>query len=289
MKIIASFYKLEELKSCIDLIDAAILTNDEVSLNYGDLILDEAIDFCLNNNVVPYISMNRIFMENEMQFASEFIDKYKNCHFVISDLGLANLFESKGMLNKVIFDSSTMVCNSLDLDMYSKLGFQAVSMSNEITIDDLTKSYNFSKGDIFYQVFGRKLMFYSKRKLLSCYENHSSQKFERNNLFIKEEKRNDLMPIFETKNAYLVYRDYFISLLKEMKNLSFLKYAFFESITLNTGELQGILKIFKDYIVDKIGLDQAEENLTKYNLKICDGFAYSDSVHTKEKIINEKN
>ena len=88
------------------------------------------------------------------------------------------------------------------------------------------------------------------------------------------------MPIIENDNGYFVYRSYFISLLDEMKNLSFLKYAYFESLTLKDEELYQVLKSYKENNGDLLG---------KLNLDIKDGFAYLDTIHVKEKIINEKN
>ena len=123
-------------------------------------------------------------------------------------------------------------------------------------------------------------MFYSKRRLLNCYEDHRNISLPRNNLYIKEEKREELMPIVENDNGFFVYRSYFISLFKEMANLSFLKYACFESLTLSDDELYSVLKAYRE---------NKEDLLNNLDLNIQDGFAYSDTIHVKEKIINEKN
>ena len=99
-----------------------------------------------------------------------------------------------------------------------------------------------------YQVFGLKQMFYSKRKLLTLYENHSGESFNRNSLTIKEEKREELMPIEETENGYVVFRSYNLSLLNEVRNLLFSKYFYFESLRLNDTTIERVLRIYKDYL-----------------------------------------
>ena len=172
------------------------------------------------------------------------------------------------------------VHDSLDLSYYRSLGLNAVSMSNEIPVNDVIKGYKDTNADIMYQVFGRKLMFYSKRRLVSCYEDYRDLKVNRNNLFIKEEKREEHMPIIENNNGYFVYRSYFLSLFDEMKNLDFLKYAYFETLTLTNEEIYQVLKAYKE---------NNKDLLDKLHLDIKDGFAYLDTIHVKEKIINEKN
>ena len=281
MRFLVAIYNLNTLINCKDFIESAVLMTPNYSQVYeNDFDLDKAIDFSKECNIEPIISINRIVMENELDEIKSFIFKYQKYSFLVSDLGVIEIFKELNLMDHVIYDSSTMVCNSLDLSYYSKLGLSATSMSNEIPIQDVIKGYNDTKADIMYQVFGRKLMFYSKRRLVKCYEDYRDIKLNRNNLFIKEEKREEHMPIIENDNGYFVYRSYFISLLDEMKSLSFLKYAYFESLTLKDEELYQVLKAYKE---NNGGL------LGKLNLDIKDGFAYLDTIHVKEKIINEKN
>ena len=281
MKYLVSIYKLDTLLSCKEYIDSAILMTPNYSQVYeNDFDLEKAINICLENNIEPVISINRIFMQNELNEIKSFIIKYQKYSFLVSDLGVIEIFKELNLVNHVIYDSSTMVCNSLDLSYYSSLGLSATSMSNEIPIQDVIKGYKDTNADIMYQVFGRKLMFYSKRRLVSCYEDYRNISIRRNNLYIKEEKREEHMPIIENNNGYFVYRSYFLSLFNQMKSLSFLKYAFFETLTLKDEEVLLVLKGYKENNEDLIG---------KLGLDIKDGFAYLDTIHVKEKIINEKN
>lgn len=290
MKFLLSIYNLETLKRCGDKIDSALLMVPNYSMVYEEgFDINEAIKVCESKNIEVVLSISRIFMENELEEIKTFILNYQKYDFLVSDLGVIQIFKELNLMNHVIYDSSTMVCNSLDLSIYSKLGLLATSMSNEIPISDVFKGYKDTNADIMYLVFGRKLMFYSKRRLISCYEDHRDISLPRENLFIKEEKRSELMPIIENKNGYFVYRSYFISLLKEMQNLSFLKYSYFESLTLNIEVLTEILDIFRGFLNQNMSIQEASEKLSLLGLDIQDGFSYSDTIHVKEKIINEKN
>lgn len=290
MKLLAAIYNLNTLKAVSKYIDSAVLNVPNYSLVYeSDFDLDTAIKYCESNGIEVILSINRIFMEQELSEIQDFINKYSNYFFMVSDLGVINIFKSLGLINKVIYDSSTMVCNSIDLEVYSRFNMSAISMSNEIPVTDVIKGYSDTKADILYQVFGRKLMFYSRRKLISCYEDHRSISLPRDNLYIKEETRNELMPIYENSNGYYVYRSYYISLLEEINNLAFLKYAYFESLTLSDNEFESILSIYKEVINQNMPVSEGVLKLKELNLNIQEGFMYSDTIHAKEKIINEKN
>lgn len=288
MKIALSIYNINTLKIAANLIDCAILMVPNYSLIHEqNFNLDEALELCKENDIEPIISIGRIYLEDELDGIRSFISKYSHYKFQVADLGVAQIMKEMGLGSNIIYDASTMVCNSLDLEIYSAFGFDAISMSNEIPIVDVIESYNKTNADIFYQVFGLKPMFYSKRRLLSLFENHSGEKFERNSLSIKEEKREELMPIEECENGYVVFRSYYLSLLDEIKNLTFLKYAFFESLRLKDAEIVGILNIFRSYLNNEISLEIATTEMEKLNLNTGFGFEYSDSIHVKEKIINE--
>ena len=190
MKYAFAIYNLNTLKKCASLIDTAILMCPKYAYIYEDNFdIDEAIKYCLDNSIEVVIAINRIFMEHELESIKEFVLKYKNYKFLISDLGVVEIFKELSMKDKVIYDPDTLICNSSDLGVYNSYGFDALGMSNEILIDDVKTSFNKVNAPIFYQVFGRKLMFYSKRKLLSLYEEYKGINFTKENLSLVEEKR----------------------------------------------------------------------------------------------------
>ena len=172
MKIVCSIYQIEQLHRLKDTIDYAILMVPNISLNYMDLDIDLAISYCLDNHIGIILAIDKLYLPKEIDLVSKFIDKYQNLcdYFYITDLGIGNLMITKKCQNKVIFDPKTMICNSLDLNIYNSLGFEALGLSSEITKEDILSIYDKTKANIFYQIFGYRLMFYSKRNLISLYE-----------------------------------------------------------------------------------------------------------------------
>jgi len=282
MKIIASIYNNNQLSDkLIKYIDGVVLHVPHYSYVYENLLLDEAINTLKENNKLIILSISRIFMEDELKDIEQFIDKYVGYKFLVSDLGVIELFKEKNRIDEVIYDPSTLVCNSLDLELYQSFGFNAVSVSNEITLEDITKAYNYSKANIFLQIFGRKMMFYSKRKLLSCYKDYRELSFDNKNLYLREEKRDYMIPVYENENGTYCFRQYNISLLKEINNLSFLKYGYFESLNISTDIYEDIIKIYHDCLNNELSVESANESIMKYNLPIEDGFLYEDTTHIK--------
>ena len=288
MKLITGIYNNKQLNKYLDFIDGAILMVPHFSLVYEDLDLDKAIDKLQKRDKTIIISLNKIFLENEIDDAYKFLDKYKNMNvlFYIADLGLIKYAKDNGILNKMIYNPETMITNYLDLSVYTSFNMDAYGISNEITINDLKTIYKESRAPIFYLGFGKRLMFYSKRKLLSLYKENYHKKFELDNLYIKEETRDDKYKIVENDNGTMIYRSYLISLHKEIDELLFLKYFYVESLDIDDDVCLEALKAYHDYLYDFINKDDLTKKIEGLNLNISDGFSYFDSIYQKEDIKN---
>jgi len=283
MKIASSIYTIEQLKSRIKFIDTAVIMVPHFAYIYDDIDIDEAIKICEENNIDIVLSITRVFMENEVETIKRFIQVYKNYKFLVSDNGLLEYFIESNLQGHLIYDPTTLICNSLDYSFYSSFGFDAVSMSNEIPIADVINCYNKFKAHIFYHVFGRKIMFYSRRKLVSCYKEEKDMSFENVDLSLREATRQFNIPIFENENGTYCFRQYAISLLENMNQLNFLDYAYFESITIDESVFLNVLNIYRKYINNEEKLENSKQNLNNLGVNIEDGFTYLDTTHIKGK------
>ncbi len=285
MKIVCSIYQIEQLHRLKDTIDYAILMVPNISLNYMDLDIDLAISYCLDNHIGIILAIDKLYLPKEIDLVSKFIDKYQNLcdYFYITDLGIGNLMITKKCQNKVIFDPKTMICNSLDLNIYNSLGFEALGISSEITKEDILSIYDKTKANIFYQIFGYRLMFYSKRNLISLYEKKNNALYP-HEAYLKEATRNDYFPILENENGTLIYRSYLISYMEYLDEIKDLKYGFIESYLLDLDKLEIITKTFKGLLNKEITIDMARLNILKLDLHIEDGFMFKDSVYEKKEL-----
>ena len=285
MQIICSIYTNEQLNNLSKNLDLALLMHESVSLNYKDLDLDKAIDYCKFNNIKSVIALDKMYEPKDLDFISSFIDKYKDIcdYFYVTDIGIANICIKKNIPNKIIYDPKTMICNSLDLIEFNKFNFNALGISSEITKNDLLTIYNKTKAPIFYQIFGYRMMFYSKRLLISLYENKNQGNYPKDG-YLKEATRNDYFPIFENKNGVVIYRPYVISYMDYLSEIKELKYGFLESYLIDDSKMNIILETFKNLLNDKLDINTARLNILKLDLKIEDGFMFKDSVYEKKEL-----
>ena len=89
--LVSAIYNMKELNKLNGLIDAALLNTKEYSIIYDDLNLDLAYSFCLNNNILPIISLNKMFYPNELENIKDIYLKYDKILFLITDLGLFHI------------------------------------------------------------------------------------------------------------------------------------------------------------------------------------------------------
>ena len=265
MNLVTSIYTLDELKRLKDKLDYALIHIPFYSVNYKDIDIDMALDYCEKNKIKPILSLNRIFHPGNLDGVAEIINKYKNtdCMFYIADLGALNLFIKAGIISRVIYNPETMITNFLDMNEYSSLGVDACGISNEITINDLNKISEVNN-NIYYQVFGKRLMFYSRRKLVTLYGEKNGEVYPKSDIYLRESTRTDYFPIIENENGTLIYRSYNISLLPYIDALN-IKYAYIESFDIDIDKFEAVNSIFYD------------------ELKIEDGFIYKDSIYQKEE------
>ena len=284
MNLVTSIYKIEDINLLKDYLDYALINVPKYSINYKDIDVDKAIKLCDENNIKVILSINRIMHPGDLKNVEELINKHKNNDvlFYIADLGVLNILKKYDLLNKTIYNPETMITNYLDLKLYSDMVL-ACGVSNEITLEDLKNMYDKTNSNIFYQGFGLRLMFYSRRKLISLYGNKNNTTYPKENVYLREITRTDYMPIIENEENTLIYRPYYISLLDKLNDLKFVKFLYIESFNIDMDLFKDINRMFYESIMnDKLLYVLPEFNSLKLNIE--DGFIYKDSVYQKEEL-----
>ncbi len=280
-----SIYDNDSLNKYYPYADACLLMVPGYAISYKDLNIDEAIKLCHDNNIIPILGINRIMHPFDLTNLFNFIDKYKtqNVLFYASDIGVMEYAKENNISNLFIYNPETMITNGLDLNLYyDSLKPNAIAMSLEITINDYIHATKSFKGDLFYQIFGRRLMFYSNRKLISLYEDKNKTQYPHDNLYLREATRTDLFPVLENEYGTQIYRGYLLCYLKYLNSLN-LKYEFIETLYIDTDKMIEILKIFKEFKNTNDYL-KSLESLNLLDLNIKDGFSINDSVYQKEEL-----
>jgi len=288
VEIISAIYNNEELNKLIDYADGFILMLKPYSICYENIDLDLAIDILRKNNKKIILGLNKIYHPNDIESLNELLNKYQanDIYYYFSDLGACNLAIDKGLNNKIIYNPETMITNHLDLSILQSFNFDAYQLSSEITLNDVKIIYDKTNAPISYFGFGHKIMFYSKRKLLTLYKNKTGIDMPLEKGYLKESTRNDFIPITENQNGTYILRSYVVSLLEDMNKLDFLKYLILDSNYVDFDKYIEVLKSYYLYNNKNILLEEAINNIKKLNLDIEDGFKNNDTVYLKEELKN---
>lgn len=276
MKLVSKIINIDEL-------NIVSKYTDYIMIPY-ELINIENVNKVIELNKMPILMFNIMVHPFEIEQLTNEMLKFKelNVLYYITDLGLARVLKTNGLINKTIYDPVTMITNSLDASNFFSYGFNSIGLSNEITVKDLGTIINKTNVKVFYQIFGHRLMLHSRRKLVSLYGQKIGKNIDKSNMRIVEATRNDSYPIIENDKGTYIYRSYLISLLKEIKDLN-IEFGYIESFNIEHSTYIKVLEIFKNYLNDEYSLNQALEHLTILNLDIKDGFSYQDSIYNKEE------
>ena len=136
MKLVGLVYSIEELDNLKDKLDCVMievngLSNPKFS-NYDSFAMINKVN---EYNLIPILKINKMVHPNEIDYVKSKLLKYinYNCLFYVTDLGVLNILKNFNVINRVIYDPITMICNSLDAKNYYDLGVNSIGISNEIS------------------------------------------------------------------------------------------------------------------------------------------------------------
>ncbi len=292
MKIFTSIKSLSHFEKLIDKVDGIVIGNNSFStLLSHSFIVEEIIEMIekslqLNKEVVFNISSMQT--NSSMILLEKFISNFLNYNvmYLYSDLGVYNLLKKYNKETKGIYDPSTMITNSMDMNFYLSKGMKACSLSLEIPIKDIKEINSKKLGNIWYKVFGYHQMFHSKRKLISTYQKfiNLDKVINNENSYLIEETRNEKYPIIENEHGTVLFREYIISMIKECEIIKELDYLYLDSNLIEEEIFNKVLDIYLLALNNKLSVSDALNEMDKLNLYIKDGFMYQDTVYQKEEL-----
>ena len=274
MKLVSMINNLTEAGMLSNYTDVFFLKNDLVSVTNLEKLTKYNKDIILDFScMVTPKDLNEVIKKINL-----FIDF--NCLFYITDLGLAYYFKEAGCIERVIYDPVTMITNSLDAKEYFDYGFNAIGISNEITLKDTKEIISKTKVKAFLQVFGYRIMFNSRRKLVSLYLDKINKHSKLENMYLKESTRNDFYPITEDEYGTKIYRSYCLNLLDGLLDLD-LEYAFLTNLNNEFDKYLEVVKNYRNYL-NGANLNECIDKFNTLDIKTEDGFKFKDSIYNKE-------
>lgn len=251
-------------------------------------------NYCTINNIKKYISIDSFIFEDDKVALYEYFDVLKGLNIdgiYFTDLAIINISKEYGLDDRLIYDSDTLMTNSLDSAFYLNKGIDVV-LSRELTLEEVNKILDNHLGLIDMQVFGHLKMSYSKRKFLSNYFKHINKDIDitsKRNIKLVEENREYALPILEDKYGTRIYTDYVLLMYEELIELKpklercLLDDTFIKETDLVFDVIKDIKRLTKDNVEFLI------ENIeNKYpDVYFSKGYLYNKTTMVKEDNDNE--
>ncbi len=212
--------------------------------------LEDAIKEIKAANKQIYLKMNILLSETKLDDFRKDLDKYTSLEvdaFVVSDFGVLNIFKERNLLERVIFNPETYICNNLSAKFISDLGVKRISLANELELSEIIEIGNYVPGKVEVMVEGLPKISTSKRNILSTYFNYYKLNKESDIYYAREENRDSKLPMFEDEEGLYVYNNVNTSRFNDLSKLleNNIKYLRIEGFNKSEVEILELINKYK--------------------------------------------
>ena len=171
-KLIIDLQKINKIKSyevdglIINLEGFSTFNGIKFSLNQ----LDEITKIIKSSGKKIFINIDRLYGEDDLGQLYELFNVLKNIEYdyiIFSDFAVYYYFNKNNDLKRLIYDAKTMGTNTDDLNFYKEKNIK-VFVANELSKKQIKLLSETNNGC--FEVFGYHQIFYSKRPILSLFQ-----------------------------------------------------------------------------------------------------------------------
>lgn len=279
MKNIITIHDLNSIKDISNHVDGIILGHHIFGTRLSGSFSREEIIKTIDTykHVDFFIMMNRIFDDHLMEAFKREIQSLKMEHIkgiILGDVGAVYEMTSLGYRNQAIYHPETLLTNHVDFNMFDDI-FGAFA-AKEITLETLKDISKYKKYPLFFLGHGHLSMFYSKRPLISRYEEAYQLEHHDGTYTLIEEKRPDEdLPILEDHAGTHIFRHHVMSSINVFNQLKDIV-DYFVIDTIFKDDRYGI-EISKLY--QTISLEDANLIQDKYQEIWDEGFLFKQTTY----------
>lgn len=243
--------------------------------------LTELKKACDEKNLDVMVMMNRLYFDEETEAVEQAAETVLGlgCRVLYCDPMVYLCAVKCNSVHQLVYDSSTLMCNSNDVSLMQNLGLDSVVLSREITLDEICTIARKSSGKTIVQVYGYQVMAHSKRHFLRNYMKEINKGLDlqdNRNLTLIETTRTGRMPVLEEKEGCRIYTDYVLCAIKElnaMKNAG-VDEILLDGIFIDRDEYSKTIQCFMDVLK---GADASEQYvlLKQNNDAVSEGYMYT--------------
>ncbi len=294
MKLAVTPYKVKDIKElCEAGADIFIIGNSQFanrlanSFSLEEIIKANKVIKSLDKEI--YLNLNLIIHNNDLKAVKKFLSFAKDLNvdgIIFGDLAVYQMAKELEMTNKLIYNPETLNTNYYDPIFWERKQIKGLTISKEITLEDIEEIAKNSKIEISLVGHGYLNMFHSKRPLIENFFKYTNQEYDEyinnRNLRIVEEIRDESYPIFQDEHGTHIFRAKAMESFKEVNQLKTIIDVFIiEGILKDFPYLLATLKKYKTLLTVKNYEEKAEEYVKQYEKDHDSGFLYKKTVYVK--------
>ena len=235
-----------------------------------------------------YISLNIMMHNKDIEDVKEFLSFIKTLPIkgiIFGEVGVYEIAKELGMEDLLIYNPETLNTNSYDPIFWKELGIKGLTISKEITLEDLLEISQDSPLELSMIGHGHLNMFHSRRPLIENFFKYQRSEYEdlinNRNLRIVEEIRNESYPIFQDRHGTHIFRDKALESFQEVVTIAkALDVFIIDGIFKDTDYLVDVVQAYKT-LLSNPKQTLAEELSEQYKEDHDSGFLYKKTVYDK--------
>ncbi len=246
----------------------------------------EANNLIKSLNKEIYIVINMIVHNKDLKSIKDFLNMTKEFDvdgIIFGDLGVYQLAKKIGIEDKLIYSPETLNTNYYDPIFWSGQGIKGLTISKEITLEDIKEISKDKSLEISLIGHGHLNMFHSRRPLIENFFKYTNKEYEEyienRNLRVVEEIRDESYPIFQDNQGTHIFREKSLESFKEVKILNeYLDIFIIDGIFKDNKYLEKTVKYYKDILDNNIDCIEVSK---LYEGDHDSGFLYKKTVYDK--------
>jgi len=285
-----SIESIQELSECG--VDIFIVGTEEFSNRLAHAFsmdeLKRAVETIHHLGKEVYISLNIIVHHRDLPSVESFLSDLLPLHvdgIIFGDLSIYQIAKRLDIHQLLIYSPETLNTNYFDPIFWHKKGIKGLTISKEITLEDIGKIAETSQIEISIIGHGHLNMFHSRRPLIENFFKYNQDTYEKylenRNLKIVEEIRKEAYPIFQDVHGTHIFRDKALESYKEIIDLSNMIDVFIvDGIFKDTNYMIETMKNYQLILRNQDSL-QATTISKQYESDHDSGFLYKKTVYDK--------
>ena len=209
-------------------------------------------NYSKSNKKKVYVQIDNFVTEDDMEELLDYMGFVKSMEpdgIYFHDLGIYEIAKQFELVDKLIYDGKSVLCNSLDTRFMLNKGIDSVMLARELTFEEIKDIAVNNSGQVDIQIFGHQRMSSSRRKFLKNYFREINKDYDylnKETMYLIEEQRDYRMPIVEDENGTYIYTDYIVEMFEEVPKIrSLIKRGVIDTLFINDENM--ILEVCRDY------------------------------------------